>query len=276
MELAELPEKLYDVLYADEDKIASYYAQIFRGLLKSTKLTESETSGTSGDIGLHAAVMTGKTAHQALASHSLENTITPHDIAVIDTIVRLREAGYVHNSLGGAKPGHIFLCEASFSLFDSNMLFEFLNEAPDQILLDDQEQRNNKQKKEYIQTIRKLGAMVFKMVPMGLVFKAFTSDDHCAWGTMKRDFLREPPASLLLKHGFDLHGQWYLFGIADVVSPGSIDRTKEWGPVLGPFRTMGKPIQEMLGRTPQDLGITPIAIFRELPQMTLTKQIIKD
>ena len=93
------PDALFDVIYADKGKIDSLYAQLFSGLLQNMRRTETSSQGDSGSFNASIKLISGGRSRQDEVSTQTEEDLHPHDIVLIDTLSRLKELGYVHDSL---------------------------------------------------------------------------------------------------------------------------------------------------------------------------------
>ena len=115
-----------------------------------------------------------------------------------------------------------------------------------------------------METAKKMIAAINSMIPLGLQMKYRTEDDDQLWSTLKKEFLRETPASLTLKHGFFPQGLWYLCGILDAVPSPGLQQWPQWNAMIGGFSELSNQLQKTLGRGDDEYGITTVAIFREL------------
>jgi len=152
---------------------------------------------------------------------------------------------------------------------DSNVISELIDNIPADVLKSGMP-GNEKQKISQIKMIKQISAMLFKMIPTGINFKAHTTDNFQIWGTLKRESLRESSASLVLKHGNDIHGTWFMSGIIDTLPNCDSDFSANWGTVISSFREMTSPLQDFFGKQKNDIGVTPIAIFRKIPHVKAT------
>lgn len=73
MEQIEQLDVLYDFLYRDSNRIASYYAQIFHGHLSSMEKSTSErrNTDTSGKVDLHVISADKKITNETLEAISV-------------------------------------------------------------------------------------------------------------------------------------------------------------------------------------------------------------
>lgn len=85
----EQPRELYDFLYRDQERIASYYAQIWNGRLLSVEEVSSESEqseeGLKGDVKVAAVESKISSAYQFQNTRTLDM----HDAATVDLLLRL-------------------------------------------------------------------------------------------------------------------------------------------------------------------------------------------
>ena len=258
------PEELFDVLYADKEKIDSLYAQLFSGLLQAMRRAETSAQGDSGEFNATVGFVSGGRGRRDDVSNQTEEDFLPHDITLIDTLSRLKELGYIHNSLKGVRHGSIFTCECRFSIFDSTVITNFMSNIPPEIMTSAMS-GNEKQKRSQVNTMKKLSEMFFKTFTTGINFRARSTDGFQVWGSLKSESLRESSTSLVLKHGTDIHGSWFMSGIIDALPGGNAGIGVDWGDTINAFKEIAAPLQDFFGKQKEEIGVTPIAIFRKIP-----------
>ena len=80
------PVELYDFLYRDASRLASYYAQLFGGRLNLTE--ESEGTQKASDYSTEGSVGVAKVGAKTTKTDnaSLKKIVDPHDIIVLDVL----------------------------------------------------------------------------------------------------------------------------------------------------------------------------------------------
>lgn len=86
MEQIEQLDALYDFLYRDSNRIASYYSQIFRGHLSSMEKSTSERRNTDigGKVDLHVVSADRKITNETLEGD--KRVFDPHDLIATDVL----------------------------------------------------------------------------------------------------------------------------------------------------------------------------------------------
>ncbi|HRH44691.1 MAG TPA: hypothetical protein PKY82_23845, partial [Pyrinomonadaceae bacterium] len=85
----ELPGVLYDFLYRDNNRISSYYAQIFNGRLSILEETDLKIQGheNTGEGNIQVAKVGRKTVESTQSG--TKRVIDPHDVATTDVLTHL-------------------------------------------------------------------------------------------------------------------------------------------------------------------------------------------
>jgi hypothetical protein len=84
-----LPVALYDFLYKDSARIASYYAQLFSGRLSSLEQSDSTKDSKDQAAGLNVAIVTGGVKASNESQTTTKRIIDPHDIITTDVLSHL-------------------------------------------------------------------------------------------------------------------------------------------------------------------------------------------
>jgi hypothetical protein len=94
------PEKqtagLYDFLYRDSNRIASYYAQIFHGRLSSFEEILSDRSGSESNFKGSIHVAAAEQRANSQIEIGSKKSIDPHDLIATDVLTSLRQCGYLN------------------------------------------------------------------------------------------------------------------------------------------------------------------------------------
>jgi hypothetical protein len=83
------PTEIYDFLYRDSDRIASYYAQIWNGRLLSVEESSTESQRPEESTKANAQLLSVES--KTLSDYQLQNkrSIDMHDAATVDLLLRL-------------------------------------------------------------------------------------------------------------------------------------------------------------------------------------------
>jgi hypothetical protein len=122
MEPAERPDALYDFLYKDTGRIASYYAQVFRGRLTILEESSSDRSVQEILVKGTVAVAGGELKSIGDLQSATRRTIDPHDVITTDILASLVEQGFVANHVDEAPHGHLVLAQGTLVLIERSMV----------------------------------------------------------------------------------------------------------------------------------------------------------
>ena len=118
MEQIEQPDVLYDFLYRDSNRIASYYSQIFRGHLSSMEKSVSERRNTNviGKVDLHVV-----SADRKVTSETLEGdkrVFGPHDLIATDVLSFLVSNDHVLDDVVNAPHSSLVIVKGTVVFVD--------------------------------------------------------------------------------------------------------------------------------------------------------------
>ena len=148
----------------------------------------------------------------------------------------------------------------SISIIDASNLHEFLRASLPHIPGTKQERRQTQKELKLVGTLLNV---LNKMFPLGIQMRCRTESDEGLWAILTNDFLRQNPASLTLKYGSQLQGRWRVIGIVDAVPSDHQTRPSE-NAVHAVFSNLQDEMQKQLGRSPDEYGLLPLVIFRDL------------
>lgn len=257
------PEDVFDVLYDDKIRLASFYAQVFAGVLErvSTRHDTSEVSGKSVSYGIR--LLKGEKEGETSVGEQIETVTTPKDLAYIDLLGGLKEMSYLCPTLEHVQVGSLVcLDNIRISLVDATNLHEFMNTMPLRNLTSGTKREQREQEKE-LKGIRGVLNALHKMIPLGIQLRCGTESGEALWGTLNSKFLRESPASLNLKHGSLLQGTWRVMGIVDAL-PGEQPVETTGNEMYDAFGQLHEEMRKVLGRSTNEYGILPLLIFRNI------------
>ncbi len=254
MEPEEPQAALYDFLYRDAGRLASYYAQLFSGRL--TSLEETDTIRDSADKGgkLNLQVVAGDIKSTQENVQSQKRVIDPHDLITTDVLVGLLDRGSVANDVGAAAHGTLVMAEGTLTFVDSFML-EMAASSLDTVLPrpKTQEERNSQA------GLKWLKAMLQK-IEFPSAFILHTRDGQAVAGTVKNLGMEEPISTYYFRHGAGGLPGVFTVGIKEVSTetselalPELLAGTAQAAQAL---RTLFFPAEAVM--------ITPLALFRKL------------
>ena len=100
---------MYDFLYRDAGRIASYYAQIFSGRLASLEQTASERTSEDKGAKVNIHVASGDLKQTRETSRSAKRTIDPHDVVTTEVLAFLQENNHIEPGVREAAHGNLIL-----------------------------------------------------------------------------------------------------------------------------------------------------------------------
>jgi len=252
------PEKpraaLYDFLYRDSSRIASYYAQLFSGRLTSLEEldTVKESSEKRGEAGLH--VVKGGVSKVADETLSQKRIIDPHDVITTDVLSYLVEHRMMNEDVGSAEQGALFIAQGSLIFCDKFMLetammaVEAAFPKPKT-----QEERNSVIGVKWMKQL--LARVTFPSA-----FMLRTQEGALVGGIIKDEGMEEPISTYYFRHGMSGLPGVYMIGIKEVSSETfQLPDTQ----FIGAAQTGAQFLSNMVF-PPDSLKATPLAFFRRL------------
>ncbi len=256
------PEKqavvLYDFLYRDLSRVASYYAQIFRGRLSTLEETDTESDSLeiSGKGNIQIAQAEVKSGQAAQSSS--KRIIDPHDVITTDILSYLMEKQDVSEDVANALHGSLIIAQGTLSVIDHKIL-ELATSALEHEVTEQKRNARTKQEKEAVRT----GEMVVKVlqkVQMPSAFLLSITDGTVISGTIKENGMEELISTYYFKYGAEGVADVFVIGIKEIPSP-----------------TIALPVESLFGASQQiargfnqalfpvdSIKVTPFALFRKI------------
>jgi hypothetical protein len=245
------PATLYDFLYKDAARLASYYAQMFGGRLttqESVDLTRA-TATSSGKLGF-LPVVSGERGTSSETSTSSKRVIDPHDLIAVDVLASLMNDGRVQQDPQSAAHNSLVLAFGTVIFIDRHMLqmaTATMSAAAGQLA------------PEFAAAIH-LVTTVLGSIVLPSAFLMETGKGFRVVGTIKEGGMEEPISSYYFKHGTAGLSDVYVIGVKEVAS------TAPNIPSAALFTAAQQASQALSDMLfPQDaIRITPLALFRKL------------
>jgi hypothetical protein len=254
-----LPDALYDFLYRDSSRIASYYAQIFTGLLTTLEETESERDTTDKGAKLNLQLASGDVKSGQENMRSQKRIIDPHDVLTTDVLSSLRSAGKFSEDVLGAPQGALIVAQGTLVLVDRGML---------QLAVVALEAEASNKMKTAKTPAQRAEAQVLKQqiipflskidLPSGFVLQ--TTEGLDIAGTLKDDGMEEPISTYYFKHGAAGLSSVYLIGIKETATYSFALPSEQ---IIGAGQVAAEALRNMMF-PPGAVMVTPIALFREI------------
>jgi hypothetical protein len=247
-------DALYDFLYRDVGRLASYYAQLFSGRLTSLEETDtlSDSADKGGNLSIH--LLSGSVKSTEANVQSQKRVIDPHDLITTDVLVGLIDHGRISHDVDGAPHGSLVMAEGTLTFADSFML-EMAVASLDttfgktKVPEEQQNQAGLKWLKALLQKIQFPPAFILR-----------TADGLALAGTLKNEGMEEPITTYYFRHGAD--------GLPGVFTVGVKEVTAKSSELAGQHVLAASAQAAHALRTlffPSDaVMMTPLAMFRKL------------
>lgn len=262
---------LYDFLYIDHERVKSLYSQLYSGLLDAMESVAEKSTGKSTSLQVGGDPF-GSAKKDATSSvnESKSERLDPHDLILRDVLQGLADNEFINEQPGTAVQGNLILLSGDLTVLNYESYSVFADIIPSFMQQPDLPPRLNKEHKKALQNHHKQEQEKYiafikaftKIVPWS-VQVLMESGSVIAWGSIHQDNLRATHGSLLLSHGPQLQGNWYMLAIVDAVGRvfvADADRPK----TIEGLTDAGVAIQQAFGRPEEYIGVTPLLIFRKL------------
>jgi hypothetical protein len=121
-EPAERPDVLYDFLYKDIGRIASYYAQVFRGRLMGVEESSSDRDVHETLLKGSVAVASGEFKSVGDIQSTTRRSIDPHDVITTDILASLMESRFITQNINEAPHGTLVIAQGTLVFIERSML----------------------------------------------------------------------------------------------------------------------------------------------------------
>jgi len=258
VEQIEQQDVLYDFLYRDSNRIASYYSQIFRGHLSSMEKSTSERRNTdvTGKVDLHIV-----SADRKVTSETLEGdkrVFDPHDLIATDVLSFLVSNDHVLDDVVNAPHGALVIVKGTVVFID-RLIAEVAVIAFDNMINSQPQKPKTQEEKTTLQGLKMLKNALQKIsLPSAFILQ--TSEGIQVVGTIKEAGMEEAISNYYFKHGTSGLADVYMAGVKEVPSE---SLTLPDSQLFGAGQQMAQALSNMLF-PPDAIRITPIALFRKL------------
>ena len=258
MEPDEPPAALYDFLYRDAGRLASYYAQIFSGRLSSLEETDAERTSEDKGAKLDIHIASGDLKHTRETSRSAKRIVDPHDVLTTDVLSALQSSGHIEPSIVEAAHGDLVLTQGTLVFIDRAMA-ELAVLSFDLMISEEERKPKTKQDQAGLQGMRFIREFLPQLaMPSAFVLQA--ADGSQVAGTIKEDGMEEPISSYYFKHGAAGLADVYLVGIKETPSE---TFTLPGTQLIGAGQQAAQALSDMLFPAGA-IRVTPLALFRQL------------
>jgi hypothetical protein len=266
---------VYDFLYQDVRRVGSLLAQFEpSGHLQSIKHLDgySETAESNKTLkptlNLAALKIEGSADDKFSDSntHSAERAYDPLWVNAISLLTYLQNADLLKRNLNDARLGQIVLASGGLQVFDMATLQRLWSEP--KILQEVLAQIGEKDSASRQQIQKKTGILKLLSIMPHPVQAVLNTGDHKIWAVLNDSSLETSAASIFLKYGTHVEGEWNMLGVLDAF-PDSQDTAsgREDDPEANNLIDLMAKLKDLarrLGRPAAAYGMTPLLIFRQI------------
>jgi hypothetical protein len=249
---------LYDYLYRDSNRIASYYAQIFKGKLSSVEETNSRRESRDSMARASVKLVSGDLKSLVENQNTVKEVFDPHDLTTSDVLSFFAENAWLDEDLAAAPHGGLVISKGTMTFVD-RYITEAGIEAIKMMLPEVRKQAKTQEARLELKA-QELGIKVLEKLTVPSAFALRTDEGHLAVGTIKDDGMEEPILTYYFKHGTAGLSDVYLIGIKEVPSSKFVLPNTQ---LLGAGQMAAQGLSDLLF-PPDAIRVTPIALFRKL------------
>lgn len=265
---------LYDFIYVDRDRLASYSAQLFNdGILSSAKKSvhsqDAKSKTFSGHLGVASAALDGLST----IGEVYERTFDASWTLPLNVINSLDEHGFIKKDFKTAGMGSVVLVKGSAALLDVGLIKSLWEPALDFFVsfLPDKTARHRSEKKQLRDQWSKFGNILSRF-PLSVQIH-LDSEGSKLWASLNQECMIARSDDIALKYGGSITGECIVIGVLDA-RPDEGDRSGEsehldadldisdFSNLFAAMTTMMNSIRDLVGRPSGAYGITPIMISR--------------
>lgn len=259
---------LFDFLYVDRPRMASYIAQLFDdGLHTSTKKTSSIGNQSSGKFsGSIPAFAKGELGATDITNEGIERQFDAAWSAPLNLIRELQQAGFIQTDIASAALGQIVLFRGNIQVLDYRLLQRLWEPMlAHQLLLQPAHTAAQQKEKKAAAEGQKHLVKVVENLPHLVQIRAF-NDAHQLWGTLEPELMVTGASDLAFKYGPCIPGEWLVLAVLDAkpFSDSDLKLPNGLGEVEAGMLQMAIQLKMLFGRGSLDFGMTPLAIYRRV------------
>lgn len=256
---SEQKTQLIDILYKDTYRIDSYIAQLLDGAVRSVKMQDNTSHGSSHTMKGSISVFSANFGKSNLSSALREYSIDPHDHNVISLLSSLDlerlDAAPPTDCIGRLVHLHCRLAIRDFKEFET--LIPAMAKNKD-LFGTGSAPINEKNIKEFV----KIFDFIKKIIPLNIEMECSLDDGTIIRGILKNDYLLMDYRDIVSIYGTVLPGQWNVIGIIDEKQSSAPMSTNQMRGVMDAMAKTAEFLYNDSGE--QQFSIAPILIYREL------------
>ncbi|MBW4193054.1 hypothetical protein JW309_12210 [Enterobacter bugandensis] len=265
-------DSLFDFLYVDRERVGSLTAQLFpSGVLSTIKQTSSTSESDQKELKGGIPLISAKTNAGEAWARSQERLFDSSWSLPLNLIDKLDELSLIQDNVSKSHLGQIIIATGKIKLFDVKMVHDIMPIFK-KIKQDELKSAKNVTQKQTIkEEINNADNAIgmLSLLPFSTQIEFSDEQGNLFWMSVKPDDLTIDSGNLTLKYGPRIPGDWHVVGFIDahpeeeITAPELSDGfpTNELKEGMdGMLHT----IRELMGRSPQSYGLTPLLIFRKV------------
>jgi len=249
---------IYDFLYRDTSRIASYYAQVFGGRLTSFEKSEAEreSGDRTGKLTVPVLGLEGKLTKET--GSGLKQVFDAHDMVAANVLAALSKAGRLNKDVEAAPHGALVLAQGSLIFLDKAMM-DMAAMTFDVMLTAETKKPKHQRNTEMVNNLT-ITLSFLKAVTIPSAFLLRSTSGRLLCGTIKDDGMEEPISTYYFKHGTAGLSDVLLVGVKEIPSTTFAITGQQ---LFGAAQKAAAALSEML--FPKDaVRVTPIVLFRKV------------
>ncbi len=256
MEPAERTD-VFDFLYRDASRIASYYAQLFGGLLKGVETSAQSKTATESSVRGGFSLLSGDRKKIQDAVTARKEQLDPHDNVAVDMIANLLGQRSAIPAGSDVPHGALMRVEGRLAFTDAATIKMMAD--MDEDVFNGFVMNGSKKPHEAKKQAKQIRALM-KGLTIPSMFLLTTADGGMCGGTIKEAGLEEPIGSFYYTHGGEALPNVTVLGIRERSQPFEV-------PATMPLATANAQFAQVLRNlvlSPDAVRLTPIAIYRKI------------
>lgn len=241
-----------DFLYRDQERFASFYAQLFAGRTITIERNDADRHGqeVTGQI-MPSGIGVGQKHINEVTSAS-KRLVDPHDIAILDVISKCQETDLIRYDIGTAPHGSLIWGTGRLCFVDNS-----ISSLAVEIVTTLQSTPRTPQEKHQAKIQSLLKKWLDKHNPPA-AFLLETDESFRVGGTIKESFMQEPISTYYFRHGGFGLASVHVIGIKETTDT-FIDTEGDSLILVG--RNFASGLYTLL-LPPDTIRVTPLVIFR--------------
>ncbi len=252
---------LYDFLYRDSNRLASYSAQIWGGVTQSVETTGSTRRADDKRTQIAAAtIVTHEEKLSKETGETKKETLLPHDVVSSDILSHLLQSGRVVREVETAPHGSLVLAQGTMVFLDRDLIRTAALITSDVVDRDDGNFDVGEGDEAGQITVNFSLQQLFKNFDFPSAFLLQGTGDVQVCGTLKESGMEEPISTYYFKHGNAGLSDVFLVGIKETPNP---SLTLAESNLMSVTQGLAQSLSELVMPV-EAVRVTPIAIFRKL------------